>query len=257
MQTVDVTVLLAILAAAVLHPAWNALGKAIPDRLVSGALIGLTHLVIGGIAVPLLPVPASSAWPFALGSVVLQSVYLLLLMSSYQVGDFAAVYPLARGISPLLVTVAAVTVLGEQTSVPQLVGVAAVCGGLGLLFFAGGRPQRGAGDGLAAVTGVVIATYTLLDGVGVRRSGTPLGYAMWLFLLQEPVLPLLGFCRRGPALAASLRRNARLGILGGVLSLVSYAIVVWARSRAPLASVATLRETGVVFAALIVAIVLA
>ncbi len=240
-----------ILFAAVLHATWNAFGKLIPDRLASAALMGMTYFVIGAIAVPFLPVPAQASWGYLLGSSVLQSGYLLLLMSSYRVGDFGQVYPLARGMSPLVVTAFSLTVLGEHLSGLQLAGIALVCGGLIGLVFVQGIPRRGKGHGLAVLTGLTIAAYTLLDGVGVRHSGAPVSYAMWLFLLQGPVIPLLGFVRRGSRFLPSLAPHWRLGLAGGVLSLVSYGIVVWAQNRSPLAAVSTLRETSVVFAAFI------
>ncbi len=244
-------VLGAILVAAILHAAWNAITKWIPDRLVSSSLLGTAYAVVGAVGVALLPLPAGAAWPFLIASSLTQVGYLLMLVASYQVGDFSQVYPIARGLSPLLVTIFSVAVLGQHATGPELLGIAVVCAGIGGLVFVNGWPKAGAGHGLAAITGLIIATYTLLDGVGVRHSGGhPVSYAMWLFLLQGPVLVAIGLVREG--VRRHLQRLARVwwpGLTGGVLSLAAYAIVVWAQSRSPLASVATLRETSVIFGA--------
>lgn len=241
-------VVVVVLVAAVLHAGWNALAKAVPDRLVASALIGLAYLVGGGVGAVLLPLPPGRAWPYLVASALLQTGYLLLLTAAYRHGEFGRVYPLARGTSPLLVTLVTVFVLGQRLRIGELAGIGLVCGALGALVLSGGRPRRGDGLGLAAATGAVIASYTLVDGVGVRIAGDPWSYAAWLFLVQGPVLPVVCLLLSGPGFGRSLARYAPAGAAGGVLSLLSYGAVVWAQSRGSLALVAALRETSVLFA---------
>jgi len=244
----------AVLFAAVLHAGWNAIAKWIPDRLVASALIGVAFAAGGAIGALLLPMPASSAWPFVIASSGLQVGYMLLLTSAYSHGEFGRVYPLARGLSPVLVTVVAVTALGGQLNAGELLGVAALCSALGTLVLVKGLPRRGDGLGLAMLTGVTIAAYTLVDGVGVTRTDNPFSYAAWLFLLQGCALVLVCRLLSGPGIARGMREHLRLGLVGGLLSLVAYAIVLWAQSFGNLALVSALRETSVLFAGIIAAV---
>ncbi|WP_375503169.1 EamA family transporter [uncultured Jatrophihabitans sp.] len=238
-----------ILVAAVAHATWNALGKLIPDRLVSASWIGLVYLTAGAAVVPFLPLPHAAAWPYLAVSSIAQATYLLMLMAAYRKGEFGQIYPVTRGMAPLLVSVVSFCFLDERVSLQQLGGIAAVCAGLTGLVFVRGTPRRGSGYGMAALTGTMIAVYTLVDGVGVRHSGHPISYAAWLFALQGPLVPLGVFVVRGRGFVKDLAPQWRLGVVGGLLSLLSYGMIVWAQSRAPIAAVATLREVSVVLAA--------
>ena len=247
-------VLGAVLFAAVLHGTWNAIAKAIPDRLVSSALIGLVHLVVGGLACIFLPVPEPAAWPALLASVLLQTAYLIMLTAAYSRTEFSKAYPLTRGVAVVVVTIVSVGVLREPLSTLQVLGVVVVAVALLGLAFAGGGDRGRARDLLMPVlVGLVVASYTLVDGVGVRASGAALGYAAWLFFLQGITLPVaclvLSRDRRG--LMSGMRRHVGWGALGGTLALTAYGIVVWAQSVAPLALVSALRETSVLMAAFI------
>ena len=246
-------VLGAVLFAAVLHGTWNAIAKAIPDRLVSAALIGVPNLLLGCLGALVFPLPAAASWPWLLGSVVLQTVSLILLTAAYARTEFGRAYPLARGFAVVCITATSVVLLGERLSSGQLLGVATVVGALAALALANGLKGARAGLGLVLGVGVTIAGYSVLGGVGVRLSGTVLGYASWLFALHGLLLPLLTYAlssdrRRFRALA---RRHAPLGLAGGTLAVLTYGIVVWAQSQAPLALVSALRETGVVAAGLV------
>ncbi len=247
-------VLGAVLFAAVLHGTWNAIAKAIPDRLVSSALIGLVHLVVGGVACIFLPVPEAAAWPALIASVLLQTAYLIMLTAAYARTEFSKAYPLTRGVAVVVVTIVSVGVLREPLSSLQMFGVVVVAAALLGLAFAGGGDRGSTRDLLMPVlVGLVVASYTLVDGVGVRASGAALGYAAWLFFLQGITLPLaclvLSRDRRG--LVTGMRRYVGWGALGGTLALTAYGIVVWAQSVAPLALVSALRETSVLMAAFI------
>ncbi|MFD8084799.1 EamA family transporter [Kitasatospora sp. NPDC059722] len=242
-----------VLAAALLHAVWNGLAHRIPDKLVGFALINLTYTACAVVLVLVNPLPAAASWPYLLASTVVQTVSTVLLLRAYQLGDFGQMYPVARGSAPLLVALISVAVLGRHPGAGELSGVAVIsCGLIGLAFAKGvpGRAQLPA-LGAAAGTGVMIALYTVLDGSGVRHAGTVGGYVAWLFLLQGPALVLVVWLRRGRSLLVGVGRVAPLGIVGGVLSLTAYGLVVWAQSRGDLATIAALRETSIVIAALI------
>jgi drug/metabolite transporter (DMT)-like permease len=248
-----------VLTAAGLHAMWNALAHAIADQLVGFALIGLAYTVCAGLLVPFVAVPAAASWPFLAASVALHAGYNLLLVVSYRLGDFGQVYPLARGTSPLVVAAVSVGLIGEHLTGVQLAGIVVVSAGLGSLALAGGHPRTThPGQRTAVVaavaTGLVIAGYTLLDGLGVRRSGSVAGYTGWLFLLQGPIVPLLAAGIRRGRLPGQLRGHARTGLGCGVLSLIAYGLVLWAQTRGALAAVAALRETSVIAGAAIGAI---
>jgi drug/metabolite transporter (DMT)-like permease len=248
--TLSLTVTLAVLAAAVTHAVWNAIAHGIRDQTLAFALIG-----VGGIAVcvPLVivaAVPRSSSWPYLMGSVAIHIFYVLLLMQCYRLGEFSQVYPLARGVSPLVVTILAAVFVQEHLALPQIGGVAIVSAGLVFLVFAGGRPGRGAF--LAAVgTGLTIAAYTTVDGVGVRLSHSPVGYVGWLILLESLCVPLFAAVRRREVLLKQPRRILLSGLAAGALSVLAYGLVLWAQTRGALAPIAALRETSVIFGAVI------
>lgn len=255
-----------VLLSAVLHASWNAIAKGIRDTLASAALIGLAYLVIGAAGAFRLPAPAAASWPFLACSACLQTAYLILLTAAYRHGDFGQVYPLARGLAVLLVAAVATVFLGQYLTALQLAGVAVVAGSLLALVLA--RPQTAGassdaartgtakGAGLAVLTGLCIAAYSLVDGVGVRHSGTPLGYAAWLFAAQGVTIPSACYLlapRKAPFLL-QVRSHWRLGSLGGAVSLLAYSMVLWAQNQAPLALVSALRETSVLLAGVIGAI---
>jgi drug/metabolite transporter (DMT)-like permease len=246
---------LAVIFAGVLHATWNAVAKAAPDRYAGFALIGIAQAGAGLLMLTLAGTPARASWPWIATSVTLHVVYTALLARSYELGDFNHVYPLARGTGPLIVAFVAATALGEHLTGAQFAGVAAVCGGLGALAFIGGVSRRQAGAiGAALLTGVSIAGYTLVDGVGVRHAGTAVGYSGWLFFSMGPLVVLWVYLARGANAWPGVVAQWRLGIPGGLISVIGYGIVVWAQTRGALAAVAALRETGVITGAIIGAV---
>lgn len=251
--TLAAPVVAAVFVAAVLHAGWNAIAHAVPDRLVGMTMIG-TVSATGGAAMALVaPLPDRSAWPFIVASAVLHVVYSLLLIWSYRLGHFGQVYPLARGTSPWLVAIAAAVFAGESLPGPRLAGVLVVSAGLAVLVFSDGRLHRAdlAPVTAALGTGVMIAAYTTVDGLGVRRAGTTAGYIAWLLILRGPALPLIAFATRGRSLLAQLRPHVLAGLVGGTSSLLAYGLVLWAQTRGPLAPIAALRETSVIIGAII------
>jgi drug/metabolite transporter (DMT)-like permease len=245
-----------VLLAALLHATWNAMAHAVPDRLIGFALIGTTYLVAGGALAAAAPLPAAGAWTYLIVSVLLHVLYNLLLMRSFMLGDFGQVYPLARGTAVAVVAVLATVAVGEAMPAVRLAGVVMVCVGLTALVVPAGRPSRAELPAVVAAlgTGVMIASYTTVDGVGVRTSDSVLGYTGWLFLLQGAALPILAYARRGRDLARQARPYLVAGLVGGALSLAAYGLVLWAQTRAPLAPVAALRETSSLMGAIIGAV---
>jgi drug/metabolite transporter (DMT)-like permease len=246
-------VIVAVLTAAVLHAAWNALAHAIHDQLVGFALIGAA-VTLGALPLVLLsPLPARASWPYLAGSVALHVAYNLLLMRSYRLGDFGQVYPIARGTSPLLVALAGSVFVGEHLSPVRLLGVVVISAGLGTLVLVGGVPTRAARPAIVAavLTGVAIASYTTLDGLGVRSAGSVTGYTGWLFVLQGPVLPVAAAVARRGLLWRQVRPHLWAGLVGGLLSLTAYGLVLWAQTRGALAPIAALRESSVIVGAVI------
>jgi drug/metabolite transporter (DMT)-like permease len=256
-SSVGLAVTGAVLVAAVLHAVWNALAHAIDDQLVGFALIGAAITVVAGGMVLASAAPSTASRPFLVCSVVLHVAYNLLLMRAYRLGEFGQVYPLARGTSPWLVALAGAVFVGERLSITRLAGVVVISVGLGALVFVGGVPTRAARPAIAAavLTGVVIAAYTTVDGLGVRSAGTVAGYTGWLFLLQGPVLPLAAVVTRRGQLWRQVRPHLLAGLAGGMLSLAAYGLVLWAQTRGALAPIAALRESSVIIGAAIGALV--
>jgi drug/metabolite transporter (DMT)-like permease len=248
--TLSLTVTLAVLAAAVTHAAWNAIAHGIKDQTLAFALIGVGGAAVSVPLVIVAAVPRSSSWPYLLASVGIHVFYILLLMQCYRLGEFSQVYPLARGVSPLVVTILAAAFVHEHLAPAQIGGVAVVSAGLAFLVFGGRRPGRGAF--LAAVgTGLTIAAYTTVDGIGVRASASPVGYIGWLILLQSLCVPLFAVVRRRDVLLKQSRRILLSGLLAGALSVLAYGLVLWAQTKGALAPIAALRETSVIFGAII------
>jgi drug/metabolite transporter (DMT)-like permease len=239
-----------VLFAASLHASWNALVKPAKDRLALMAVMGAASFAICVSLALFVQAPARAAWPEIALSALVHSAYNLLLIASYREGEFNQVYPVARGMSPPTVAVAAWLIVGETLSAVQVAGLVAVSGGL--FAIAAGR-SRGSRRALrfALLTGLAIAAYTVIDGIGVRRAGTPVGYIAWLFTLSGLMMPLALLVARSRTGRPVRIEPALLlrGVVAGTLSLVAYGLVLWAQTRAPLAIVAALRETSIVFAA--------
>jgi len=255
--SVPFEVVAAVLLAAVLHAVWNAIAHASIDRLATFALIGIASTVCGAAMVLVAPTPARASWAFIGTSAVLHTSYDLLLMRGYRHGEFGQVYPLARGTSPWLVALTASVFAHETLTAPRLLGVVVVSAGLVSLVLAGGRPTHADRPAIVAavLTGVAIAVYTTVDGLGVRYAGTAGGYAGWLFLTMGPILPVFAILTRRSRMLSVSRTEVVAGLGGGVLSLAAYGLVLWAQTRGALAPIAALRETSVVLGALIGAVV--
>lgn len=256
-----VTVAAAVLVAAMAHASWNALAHAIKDQLVAFTLIAGCAAALGAVTACFVPLPHAAAWPYLVASALLHLGYQLLLMRSFSLGDFGQMYPIARGTAPLVVTVLAAVLVDETPAPWQLAGVALASAGLvgvALWGFRGGSDGGGARTRpqwpalLAALaTGLSIAAYTVVDGIGVRASGSPVAYIAWLMLLQGVLIPVHACHRLRGTLLPRLRPHAVRGFIGAVLSLLAYGLVLWAQTRAPMAPVAALRESSIIVGAAI------
>ncbi|MDP6688955.1 MAG: EamA family transporter [Alphaproteobacteria bacterium] len=250
--------LLVVLATALMHACWNAIVKVVSDRLVSLALVNFTHSLIALAVLPFVGLPSAESWPYLIASVLIHQAYYTGLVMQYRFGDLGQVYPLARGASPLMVAAAAWIWAGETLGPGALTAIFLITGGI-LSLALSGRGQGGNRQAVAwaMFTALMIAGYSIADGLGGRASGDTLAYIAWLFLLDGLPMPLaLPLLRRPRQLADALRRHWRLGFGGGVLSTTAYGAIIWVMSQAPLAMVTALRETSVIAAALIGAILL-
>ncbi len=248
---------LLILLAAVMHALWNALVKASRDPLVELATLNLAGAVASLPFLPVLGLPGLAVVPYLAGNVLCHTAYYTLLLNSYSAGGLSLVYPIARGVAPLLVAAASIAFLNEPLRGKALLAVVVIAASIASLAFSGGRRNfRPRAVVLALATGASIAAYTLVDGVGARKATNPISYIASLFVLDGFVLlPAVYLRRRGVALER-LRAHVRTGALSGVLAVSAYGIAVWAMTRAPIALVAALRETSVVVAAMLGALFL-
>ncbi len=240
-------VLLAVLLGAALHAAWNVGVRAGGDRRRETALVVVGAAALSALTLPFLPLPRPAAWPYLATSATVHVGYFWLLAAAYTRGSVALAYPLMRGAAPALTAVAAWLVLGEHLPPLGWLGIGAVCGGV--LLMARGRRTVGeaAAARMALANALVIAAYTLVDGVGVRASETPLAYTMWLFLLTTiPTLLALQY-RRGWTAWRTTAPECLRALGAGACSIGSYALALWAMTRAPVAPVAALRETAMLF----------
>jgi drug/metabolite transporter (DMT)-like permease len=249
----DLGVAALVLLSALIHASWNALLKSERDRLGFFALVLLAGVAMAALALPFVPSLPSRAWPWLAASVTIHNVYYVFLLRGYAHGDLSHVYPIARGLSPLLVSLLSGAVAGEHLSALELAGAGFVSLGVASVALAGGVPRGAAWwpTTYAVASGVTIASYTLADGVGARVAGSPLSYVVWLNLFSGVWLVVAVAWRRRNSIDAYLRRHWIRGAGAGAIATVGYAIAVWALSRGALAHVAALRETSVIFAALI------
>jgi drug/metabolite transporter (DMT)-like permease len=244
---------LAVLAAAVLHAGWNAMAKRASNRLVLVARMGAAGAVAATPLLVAVEAPLPACWPWLAASAVVHVGYTLMLVTAYAVGDFNQTYPLARGLGPVIVAVFAAVVLDERLPIGATAGIVLVVGGAAALGLTPWRLVATSRPALAAagLTGGAIAGYTLIDGIGVRRSGSPVGYAAWLVALQGLLtVAVVVVARRRRATSTTDPDWTIAGMAGGMAAL-GYGLVLWAQSRGALAAVAALRESSIVFAAII------
>ncbi|EFL90613.1 DMT family transporter [Ahrensia sp. R2A130] len=245
-----VTIFLVVMCAAAIHASWNALVKSTADKVVSMTAVTIGHAPLGLLVLPFVPMPPAEAWPYLAGSVVVHTGYQLSLMRAYRLGDFTQVYPIARGSGPALVALFSVAVLSADLATSELAGIALIVFGIFTLGLVKGRDglRNPTAVGAALITGVFIASYSLLDGLGARVSGHAIGYIAWMTVINAFVFAALMAFLNLDALKATFTVGLKPLILGGTGSVTAYALVVWAMTQAPIAVVTALRETSTVFA---------
>jgi drug/metabolite transporter (DMT)-like permease len=244
-------VILLVLFGALLHATWNAIIKAGTDKSLDAALISAGGAVSALPFLTLLPLPQAAAWPFIGASAILQFAYFQLVAAAYRAGDIGLVYPLMRGCAPILIVATSGFILGESLSGGALLGTLTICAGILTLAFEARKGSRHA-IMLALTNACVIATYTYVDGIGARLSGNPVSYTLWMALLPPVLLFAWAISQRGAATVAThVRRNWLRGLVGGAGSIASYGFALWAMTKAPVATVAALRETAILFALVI------
>ncbi|MGH7789884.1 MAG: EamA family transporter [Candidatus Binatia bacterium] len=250
-MALQVDLVAAVLLSALLHALWNSFVKVSDDRLVSIAVIVLTGGALSAPWIFTVPLPVPASWGFVAASVTMHLTYYYFLINAYRFGDLSRVYPLARGLAPAMVALAAALLAGEWLSLREVAGVVLVS--LGIASLVAGA--RGAADrrGLwfATATGATIAIYTVIDGLGGRSTDAVLSYIVWLNLSDALVILVVARWRRGPILWPLLRAAAPRGAIAGAMATLGYGIVIYAMSRGAMAHVSALRETSVVIAALI------
>jgi drug/metabolite transporter (DMT)-like permease len=244
----------AVLLAALLHASWNALLRGSTRRMQAIAVMCLADAVLAALALAALwhelPMLGRAAWLCIAASTVIHVGYNVFLVRAYRTGELGEAYPIARGSSPLLVALGAAVLAGERLSLATTLGIVLVSGGIMALALKRGRIAASSLPA-ALATGVCIAAYTVTDGMGVRFAGDARAYALWFFLCEGATMPLILLALGGPAALACGASDAVKAVVAAALALLAYGIVLWAMSVSPMGPVSALRETSVVFAALL------
>lgn len=252
-------VFIAVLFAAACHAGWNALIKVGLDPLSTTTLISVGSGIVALAFAPLVGMPASGAWPWLLASVIIHLLYFAALIESYRTGDLGQVYPIARGSAPLMTATVTSIFVGEKLSALGWTGIVVLVGGVLVLSARGGR-QLAEIDrraiSFALFTALTICAYSVVDGIGARLSANPNAYSVWLFIGIAIVMVPYALYRDGRDVIPAMQRFWLRGFAGGALQVLSYGIAIWAMTAAPIAIVATLRETSVLFGAVIAVVVL-
>jgi len=254
----DYTVFWAVLGAALMHAGWNAVLKSGDDPFVTVTHLSLCSGSVALLFLPFVSVPVSGAWIWLALSAVIHTAYRLLLIQAYRTGDLAHVYPIARGAAPLVTAVGTLLLIGESIGTAGFLGVCALSLGVFLLSLRGGRlatfDRRTVGFALGSA--LATASYSLVDGIGARVNGSGPGFALWMFVGNMLVMQALALAAKGPAIYRTLPATWPTVLAGGLMSMLAYFIAIWAMTKAPIALVAALRETSVLFAGLISLLIL-
>jgi len=247
------TVTLLVLMAALFHALWNAFVKKGYDPLVSIAGIALSCGIFSLFCLPFVGWPEPQLWPWIFTAISLHTVYMIMLSQAYRYGDFSMAYPIARGAAPAIVVIVSLVFLNEAFEQSQLIAIGGILFGIFLFVFqkVGALVSDTKSLFYALITACLIASYTLVDGVGTRQANNPLNYIAWMIFLQT--FPIFSFMlyQKGKTGAVKLLDTPWRIIGGGFMAFSGYAIVLWAMTKAPIALVATLRETSIIIAALI------
>lgn len=253
------SVLLIVLCGAFLHASWNAIVKGSGDKFFAAAGVNLAAGAISLLALPFLSLPNPASWLYIGLSTITQIFYMSLVVATYKAGDMSEAYPIMRGTPPLLVALVSAPLMGEVMGWRSWLGIVLICSGVLAVALDARRRNRGASSrtaALALANAGFIAGYTIIDGLGVRVSGDPLSYTLWLFLINAVPLPFWALYREPDRFINYLRNRWRPTLIGGFGTIGSYSMALWAMTMAPIAVVAALRETAILFGVLISAFVL-
>ncbi|GAB7128211.1 DMT family transporter [Silvimonas sp. JCM 19000] len=229
-----------------MHASWNAVVKSGPDKMMSAVLVTASAGAIAALVLPVLPQPARVSLPYIAASSMVQVAYIYLVARAYSLADMSQAYPVMRGSAPLLVAAVSYLWLGERLHPAAWLGIGLISAGV-LAMAAVGRAGRRDGIGVALCNAGFIAAYTLIDGHGVRLSGAAAAYTLWMFVLTGSVLAAAMLLTRPTDTWQYARRHWRFGLIGGIGTLCSYGLSLWAMTVAPVAVIAALRETSILF----------
>lgn len=243
-----------VILSAIAHSVWNALVKSAGDRTLTMVAIRVTGMMLGLIALPFVDWPAPESWKWLAVTAVVMFAYYALLVRSYGVGDMSVVYPLARGLAPVLTTIAAFLAIGEALSAGQIIAVVMIS--LGIMALSFGAGARRAAVGFALATGVTVATYSFFAGLGVRSAGTVLGFQACLEIVTGFGMLCYGGVVRPADMLRYVRRHGAIGLFAGMVSVTGFLAFLVAAQSLPLGPVSAVRETSVIFGALLGTIVL-
>jgi drug/metabolite transporter (DMT)-like permease len=251
-------VFFAVLFGAACHAGWNAFLKIRLEPFSAMALIAIMSALVVLPVLPFVGIPRAAAWPWIIGSVIFHLGYFIGLTEAYRTGDMGQVYPIARGSAPLMTAVASTIFVGETIGLRGWLGILILVGGVFLLSLRGGRDLHfdKRAVAFALFTAVTICGYSIVDGIGARTAQNAHVYTVWLFLLDGLMMLVFVLLRRGVGVLGDFAQVWKGGLIGGTLSLAAYWIAIWAMTVAPIALVAALRETSVLFAAVIAVVVL-
>jgi drug/metabolite transporter (DMT)-like permease len=244
-----------VLSGALLHATWNAIVKSADDKFLTTIMVTAAAALIAVVVLPFMSVPARASWPYIGVSMVSQVAYFVLVARTYQIADMSLTYPLMRGIAPFLVALVTVFRLGDPLSFAAWCGVIGICCGVFSMAL-GSNLRQSKGIYLALLNALVIAGYTLVDGMGVRLSGAPAAYTLWIFLATGVPFTVWALAARRASFVPYVARYWRLGLAGGIGATASYGLALWAMTVAPVAVVAALRETSILFGTLIAGLLL-
>ena len=237
-----------VLFATVMHAAWNGMVKNHPDKVVAVAAIVLGHIPLAVIAIILLPAPTLDCIPYIIASAIVHQGYQWYLISSYQIGDLTKVYPIARGSGPLLATIISILFLGVVFDKLMLLSILLICIGIIILGILDINKQNLKVIKYSLFTGVFIGTYSLIDGYGARISNSAISFISWSFAINAFIFPFALRLRGEKNIVSRVYvEGKRIFFYGIVMSYASYALVVWAFTKAPIPLVASLRETSIFF----------
>jgi len=246
-----------VLFAALLHALWNALLKNSGDKRLTTVMLTAMAALMAAALLPWLPAPARESWPYLMGSSCAEMAYFVLLAATYRSGDMSHAYPIMRGTAPLIVASVSASLIGEPLSSPEWLGIALICMGVLVLALHGGAlAHHRTATLLALANACAIASYTLIDGLGVRRSHSPVAYTLSMYLITGGMTLGWTLATRRAEFIAYIRDKLPLGAAAAAGMVSSYGLALWAMTIAPVALVAALRETSIVFVTLLSAMLL-